>query len=424
MLPRFDVMVVGGGAAGMMAAIAAASESARTLLLEKTNRLGFKIAIAGGGRCNVTNARSDARQLAEMVPGNGRFMLDAFRRFSSQDVLELLAKQGVRTKIEPPYDKVFPTSDQSADVIRALEAEMRAQGVAIRREAPVGELWVENGRIQGVALKSGERIQSRAVIVCVGGQSLSRSGSTGDGYPMARAVGHHVTDLVPSLVPLRVDHTRDLAGVALRGVTGRVYVNNKLADRPWTGDMLFTHTGLSGPIILQLSRAACQAVHQGQPADIRIDVTPDLRHDDLNAWLAAQTAAHPKQQIGNSLSQWLPKSASEAFLQRLQMAPDKRLADLGKGDRQRLVDNLKAWRFVVTGWHSFEAAEVTAGGVDLSEIDPRTFASRLVRGLYFAGEVLDVDGYVGGYNFQCAWSSGWVAGQSAAQQALDRQPEK
>lgn len=418
MPPHFDVIVVGGGAAGMMAAIASARQRARTLLLEKTKRLGFKISISGGGRCNITNARSDARALAEMVPGNGRFMMDAFRRFSGPDVLAILARHGIRTKVEEPYDKIFPASDRSADVIRALEEEMHQQGVTVRLESPVKALWVEGGRAKGVTLANGDRLAAKAVIVCVGGKSLPRSGSTGDGYPMARAVGHHVTDLVPSLVPLRVPDTRELAGVALRGVEGRVHVDGKLADRPWIGDMLFTHTGLSGPIILQLSRAACQAVHRHQAAEIRIDVVPDRPHDDLAQWLQAQIDQHPKMQLATALSRWLPRSASEVFVARLDIAGDRRLAGLGKADRQRVVEQLKGWRFPVTGWHSFEAAEVTAGGVDLKEIDPKTFASRLVPGLFFAGEILDVDGYVGGFNFQCAWSSGWIAGESAAGLAL------
>lgn len=418
MSPPSQVVVVGGGASGMMAAIASARTGARTLLLEKTKRLGFKIAISGGGRCNITNARSEARDLAEMVPGNGRFMLDAFRRFSSRDVLALLKRHGVATKIEAPSDKVFPVSDRSHDVISALQAEMRDNGVEVRLACPVRHLWLDQGRLKGVQLADGERIAAQAVIVCVGGKSLSRSGSTGDGYALAREAGHTVTDLVPSLVPLRVSGTRHLAGVALRQVEGRVYENGKLADRAWTGDLLFTHTGLSGPIILQLSRAACQALHRKQTADIRIDVVPARSHDELVHWLQAQIAAHPKQQLANALHAVLPKSAGCAFVEGLGLASDKRLADLANADRQRVVETLKAWRFVVTGWHSFEAAEVTAGGVAVQEVDPRHFASRLVKGLFFAGEVLDVDGYVGGYNFQCAWSSGWVAGESAARLAL------
>lgn len=415
--PRGRILVVGGGAAGMMAAISAAQAGALVTLFEKTERLGFKIQISGGGRCNVTNALADPRELVRMYPGNGKFLLDAFRGYGKEDLLALLAEHGVRTKVEPPYDKVFPVSDRAKDVIHALSDEMRALGVEVRMATPIQGLLVEGGEVLGVVTASAEQILADAVIVCVGGQSLPRSGSTGDGFQMAEAVGHRVTPLFPSLVPLRVSGTKQLAGVSLRDVEGTVLVEGKVADRRWRGDMLFTHFGLSGPVILQLSRAAAEGLHRQQPVELRLNLKPDRAAAELDAHLLTRIAENPKAQAGSLFKDDLPKSVIPSFLASAEVSPEKKVSELSRGDRQRLVETMRAWRFVVTGWHSFDVAEVTAGGVDTREVDPKTFESRLIKRLYWAGEVLDVDGYVGGFNFQAAWSSGFAAGRAAAKAA-------
>lgn len=408
------VIVVGGGAAGMMAAIAAAEAGARVVLLEKTGRLGFKIQISGGGRCNVTNDLDDPRELVKMYPGNGKFLFDALRRYSKADVLELLGRHGVRTKVEPPYQKVFPLSDRSKDVIKALETELAERGVDVRLETPIRSLQVQDGRVTGVVTTAGQVIAGSAVVVAVGGQSLPRSGSTGDGFVMAREVGHRVVEPFPSLVPLRVPGTRELAGVALKDVEGTVLVEGAIADRRWRGDMLFTHFGLSGPVILQLSRAAALGLHEHKAVELRIDLMPDRSPAELDALLLERVQEAPRAQLASLLRDDMPRSVVGPFLQRAGLDARKKVSELSRGDRQRLAEALRGWRFEVTGWHSFDAAEVTAGGVDVREVDPRTFASRLVSGLYWAGEVLDVDGYVGGFNFQAAWSSGHAAGVAAA----------
>ncbi|MBO9542290.1 NAD(P)/FAD-dependent oxidoreductase [bacterium] len=414
------IVVVGGGAAGMMAAIAAAQAGARVLLLEKTDRLGFKIQISGGGRCNITNDLDDPRELVKMYPSNGRFLSDAFRRFTKHDVLALLARHGVRTKVEAPYDKVFPVSDRSRDVILALEAEMKALGVEIRYETPIAGLEIAHGRVTGVRTTDDHLITADAVIVCVGGRSLPRSGSTGDGYRMAEAAGHRVVDLYPSLVPLRVNGTKPLAGVSLKDVEGTVMVDGKVADRRWRGDMLFTHFGLSGPIVLQLSRAAAEGLHRSKAVELRLNLKPDLSAQEVESELLARINAAPRSQVASLFKDDMPKSVIEPFLEAAGVEATKKVAELSRGDRQRLAETLRAWRFPVTGWHSFEVAEVTAGGVDTKEVDPKTFQSKLVKGLYWAGEVLDVDGYVGGFNFQAAWSSGHAAGTAAAEALLTR----
>lgn len=416
--PRERVVVVGGGAAGMLAAIGSASVRAPTVLLEKTGRLGLKIQISGGGRCNITNDQDDPRDLARMFPGNGKFLMDAFRAFTKNDILAILARYGVATKVEPPYGKVFPVSDRSADVLEALKAELRALGVDVRLNTPVRGLHRVGGRVAGVEVEGGQVVTAGAAVICVGGLSFPKSGSTGDGYVMAREIGHRVVDTFPSLVPLRVPGTAPYSGVALRDIEGTVRVGGRPADRRFRGDVLFTHFGLSGPVVLQLSRAAADGLRQGLPVEIALDLRPDCSTGELDAELLERIQSKPRAAIGTLFHDMMPRRLVPAFFVAAGVDASRRTSEVSRADRQRLVETLRSWVFPVTGWHSMEAAEVTAGGVDVRDVDPRTFASRLVPGLYWAGEVLDVDGYVGGYNLQAAWSSGWVAGRSAAIQVL------
>lgn len=408
------MLVVGGGAAGMMAAISAASAGARVHLLEKTQRLGFKIRISGGGRCNVTNQEHDLRRLLTMYPGNGQFLRAAFKQFPPERILELLHRRGVATKIEPQYGKIFPISDRSEDVISALAVEMRDLGVTVTMGAPAGQILTRNGRAVGIETTDGRRFEADAVILCVGGKSLPNSGSTGDGYAMVTALGHTVTPLFPSLVPLKTTGVTGLAGVALRDVEGTVWLDGQRADRPWRGDLLFTHSGVSGPIVLQLSRAAAAGLTDKRPVELRLNLRPDQRPDELDRDLQALWQERGKQQLATLVTDWMPKSVVPVFLQAQGLDPQQKIAEAGKDVRRKLANGLQQWRIPITAWQSFDIAEVTAGGVALAEVDAKTMASTLVPGLYFAGEILDVDGYVGGFNFQAAWSTGWVAGQQAA----------
>ncbi len=408
------VVVVGGGAAGMLAAITSAGERVPTVLLEKTGRLGLKLQISGGGRCNVTNDQDEVRALIKMLPGNGAFLANALRAYPKRRLLELLDRRGVPTKVEPPYGKVFPVSDRSTDVLQALSDEMRDLGVEVVLNAAVRALQQDGGRVAGVETADGRIFPAGAVIVCTGGKTLPRSGSTGDGYDLARAAGHTVTELFPSLVPLRVDGVTELAGVALRDVEGTVLVEGRVADRPFRGDVLFRHSGLTGPVILQLSRAAADGLRRGRSVEVRLDLQPGRDDAAVDADLRARMSARPGAQIGTVLHEYLPKAAVPHLLRAAELDASARVAEFPRESRRRLVRTLKAWRFPVAGWHSFDVAEVTAGGVDVREVDPKTFESKRVAGLYWAGEVLDVDGYVGGYNLQAAWSSGYLAGLAAA----------
>ncbi len=422
------VVVVGGGAAGMMAAIAAAGAGASVLLLEKTAQLGFKVAISGGGRCNLTNAESDVRALVKMYGGNGRFLQGALRTFTKDDLLGLLARRGVQTKVEAPYGKIFPASDRASDVVAALEAELRDRGVKVGFHARVRRICVSKpppgdpaggpvdsrGRVIGVELDGREVASADAVVVATGGRSFPRSGSTGDGYAMAAEVGHHVEPLWPSLVPLRAAGTRELSGVALRGIAGTAIVAGKPAGPRFEGDALFTHFGLSGPLVLQLSRAAASGLHRGLPVEIRFDLLPSLPVEGVDRLIQERCGAAGRSLVATVLADFLPRSAVGSFLEAAGLPAGRRCAEVSRKERMAIVSGLKAWSFAIDGWHSFDGAEVTAGGVAVDEIDSRTFASRLVAGLYFAGEVMDVDGYVGGYNLQAAWSTGWVSGRAAA----------
>ncbi|MBM3275425.1 MAG: aminoacetone oxidase family FAD-binding enzyme, partial [Candidatus Sericytochromatia bacterium] len=320
----------------------------------------------------------------------------------------------VPTKVEAPHGKIFPQSDRARDVLAALQAELAEQGVVVQLNTPIASLATSEDRVVGAVTPTGGTIGADAVIVCVGGLSFPKSGSTGDGYKMARDVGHRVAETFPSLVPLRVAGTADLSGVALRGVEGSVRVDGKTAGPAFRGDVLFTHFGLSGPVILQLSRAASDGLRRGGAAEIRIDLFPGLSVAQLDSRWIERLANAPRAHLSTLLQADLPRSAAGAFLAAAGVPGDRVSSELSRSERLRIVETLRAWRFPVAGWHSMEAAEVTSGGVDVREVDPRTFASRLVRGLYWAGEVLDVDGYVGGFNLQAAWSSGWVAGRAAA----------
>ena len=408
-----QVIVVGGGAAGFMAAGQAAEMGAETLLLEKMNHPGRKLRIAGKGRCNLTNVAPLSEFITHFGP-NGRFLRQAFARFFSSDLAAFFEQLGVRTVTERG-GRVFPVSGQAQDVVDALVRWIGERGVTLQTRSPVKRLLVEGGRVTGVQASRGRVHRADAVIVATGGASYPATGSTGDGYRLAQAVGHTIVPIRPALVPLETagDIAPRLQGLSLRNVTVRVWVNGKEQAEAF-GEMLFTHFGLSGPIILSLSRQVVDALRLGQRVILSIDLKPALDERRLDARLLRDLDAHGKRHFRTLLKGLLPSKLIQVCIDLTDIPPDKAAHQITSEERLRLRAWLKDFRLEVTGHRSFAEAIITAGGVDTREVDPRTMASRLVEGLYFAGEVLDVDADTGGYNLQAAFSTGWVAGRSAA----------
>ncbi len=410
--PTYDVIVVGAGAAGLMAAGQAAQMRAKTLLLEKMERTGRKIFISGKGRCNLTNT-APIPEFIEHFGKNGRFLRQAFHRFFSPDLIEFFESGGVAT-ITERGGRVFPASEFAQDIIDALEKWNRRKGVEIRLHAEVDRLVIEEGQVVGVAIGPSV-LNSKTVIVTTGGASYPGTGSTGDGYLFAKSAGHKIIPIRPALVPLTTagDTAQKCQGLSLRNVAVTVWVNKKKTDQDF-GEMLFTHFGVSGPIILSLSGKMVDALRQKKRVEISIDLKPGLDEAKLDARLQRDLDANGKKQFQTILKGLLPQKIIPVCLELTEISSEKVCHQITAKERQRLRNWLKDFRLQIAGHRSFRQAIITAGGVDTREVDPRTMASRLVGGLYFAGEVLDINADTGGYNLQAAFSTGWLAGQSAA----------
>jgi len=409
------VIVVGAGVAGLMAAGQAAESGAGVLLLEKMNRPARKLCITGKGRCNLTNVALLADFIAHFGP-NGRFLRQAFSRFFTPDLVAFFQELGVPTVTERG-GRVFPASEEAQEVADALAGWVRGRGVTLRTQSPVERLIVEGRRVMGVQVSFEKPgfYRADAVIVATGGASYPSTGSTGDGYRLAKAVGHTIVPIRPALVGLETagDVAPRLQGLSLRNVTARLLVEGKKQAELF-GEMLFTHFGVSGPIILSLSRQAVDALRQGQRVTLSIDLKPALDERKLDGRLLRDLDAHGKRQFRTLLKGLLPQKLIPVCLSQTAILPDKPAHQITSRERLRLRTWLKDFRLNVTGHRPLAEAIITAGGVDTREIDPRTMGSRLVEGLYFAGEVLDVDADTGGYNLQAAFSTGWLAGRSAA----------
>ena len=422
------VIVVGGGAAGMMAAGQAARQGADVLLLEKMDRSGRKLRITGKGRCNLTNVAGLEDFLGHFGP-SGVFLRQAFARFFSVELVGFFEDLGVTTVTERG-GRVFPTSDQADEVADALQRWALTCGVDVRTGSVVERLLVEAGRVVGVGVTARQSARGRtrseegagprwmssdAVIVATGGASYPGTGSTGDGYRLAEAVGHTIVPIRPALVPLDTagNVAPRLQGLSLRNVSVRVRYDGKTQAEAF-GEMLFTQFGVSGPVILTQSRDVVDALHAGKKVQLSIDLKPALDDEKLDARLLRDLDARGKRQYRTFLKDLLPRKLIPICIEQSRIPPAKVAHQITAKERQRLRIWLKDFRLEVTGHRPIAQAIVTAGGVDTREVDPRMMASRLVEGLYFAGEVLDVDADTGGYNLQAAFSTGWLAGQSAA----------
>ncbi len=409
------VLVIGGGAAGLMAAVSAAGHGAAVTLLEKMPALGRKILITGKGRCNVTNI-ADIKTIIDNMPGNGPFLYSALSAYSNNDLMAWLEQRGVPLKTERG-GRVFPVSDQARDIVAAFAGALADLGVAVVTGQAVREIRTADGRASGAVTADGREWRAEAVILATGGASYPGTGSSGDGYRIAAALGHSVTPLRPSLVPLEVaeDWIADLQGLALKNVAVSALTGGRQLAAEF-GELLFTHFGLSGPVILSLSNPVAAAL-RARPGDevlIAIDLKPALSADTLDKRLQRDFVKFARKQFKNSLGDLLPSRLTSVIIDLSHIDPDKPVHQITKEERARLAGLLKQLTFTVTGTRPLAEAIVTAGGISTKEINPSTMASRLIPGLYLAGEVIDIDGYTGGFNLQAAFSTGYVAGRAAA----------
>ena len=405
------VIVIGGGASGMMAALTAAENDAEVMLLEKNDRLGKKMLITGKGRCNVTTDKEIDEMIRSFVH-NGKFLYTAFNSFSNQQVQQFFEDAGVPLKVERG-ERVFPVSDQSKDIVNALRRKLQEAGVDLWLNAAVKEVLLEDGKAAGVLLPNGKKLLADSVIIATGGASYPGTGSTGDGYRFAEKAGHTVVNLRPSLIPLECaeGYVKALQGLSLKNVTLTIETaeGKKLAQE--FGEMLFTHFGISGPIVLTSSYKAVDYWQKHkQPLLGSIDFKPALSREKLDARLLREFEEQNKKQLKNSLHTLMPSKLIPVFIQRCGISPDKALHQITKEERQRMVDLLKDFRFTIFKALPLEEAIVTAGGISVKEVSPKTMESKLVKNLYFIGEVLDVDGMTGGFNLQAAFSTGYLAG--------------
>lgn len=405
-----QVIVVGGGAAGLMAAYKAANNGNFVTVVEKMERPARKILVTGKGRCNLTN-NCDNDTLIANIPKNPRFLYSAFSAFSSKDTMDFFEQQGVPLKTERG-NRVFPVSDKAMDIADALVSAAKKQGVKFK-QGRVNELLVEQNTVKGVVLEGGEEIFADAVIIATGGKSYSKTGSTGDGYALAQAVGHTVTDITPSLVPLKIHEgfCSELMGLSLKNVNLSVYENgNKKPVYSEMGEMLFTHFGISGPIVLSAS-AHMRKMGKKEYAAV-IDLKPALDIQTLDSRLQRDFLENSNKDFINSLDKLLPQKLIPVMVRLSKIPPHTKVNQITKQERQNFAQLLKNIRLTVIGFRDIEEAIITSGGISVKEINPATMESKIISNLYFAGEVIDLDAYTGGFNLQIAFSTGNLAGGS------------
>ncbi|MBP1933928.1 NAD(P)/FAD-dependent oxidoreductase [Ammoniphilus resinae] len=416
---NFDVIIIGGGPAGLMAATSAGTEGAKVLLLDKGDKLGRKLAISGGGRCNVTNA-GDIDFIIKNIPGNGRFLYSAFSTFNNLDIIRFFEGLGIALK-EEDRGRMFPVSNKAKDVVNALIQKVKSLNVTIRTNTPVRKVLYNNGKVTGVLLKDGESIEAKAVVVAVGGKSVPQTGSTGDGYEWAKDAGHTITELFPTEVPITCIDTfikdRSLQGLSLRNIHLSVLNpknHKKIIEH--RGDMIFTHYGISGPAALRCSQFVVKALKKFQTKKIGllIDLFPERRIDEVQADLSDLVKNEPKKAIKNVLKGYVPERMIPILLDKINLKEETTYDHLPREALKQLAEIIKQFPLEGDGTLSIEEAFVTGGGVHLKELDPKTLHSKKMNGLFFCGEILDIHGYTGGFNITAAFTTGFVSGRAAA----------
>ncbi len=411
------VIVVGAGAAGIIAAWRAASLGAKVILVEKTVRIGTKILISGGGKCNITHSGPLSQVLRAFRQNEASFIRPSCYRFTNDEIVRMLTDRGL-TVYTRPDGRIFPVDQTAKDVVRILKSYLDEVGVDTRFETPVTGLLIEDGRTVGVVTPQGE-VRGDAVILCVGGSSYPNSGTTGDGWPWAKAAGHKIMPLRAALAPIYMElepaPEETLSGVALRDILLKARTGGKEMTR-WRGDMLYTHQGVSGPTVLGISRVVAE---EKEPVTLDVDLLPDATFEQLGEqWIKVATA-NPRRLVRSELDEVVPHRLVPLIMAAAKVEPETPFSKFDKKARNRLIEVLKRFELGKCRHVPLEKGEVVAGGVSLDEVDPQTMESLKVKGLYFSGEVLDIAGPVGGYNLQAAFATGFVAGESAAQSSVD-----
>jgi predicted Rossmann fold flavoprotein len=410
---KYDVAVIGGGPAGMIAAGRAGELGSRVVLIEKNDSLGIKLLITGKGRCNITNKGGELKEIIDRFGKNGKFLFSTFSKFGTDETIKFFESKGLKTKVERG-GRVFPVSDKSQDVLDALIKYLRRFHVDVKTNSSVKKIIKKQNRIEKVILKNNEEITADNFIICTGGKAHPLTGSIGDGYKWARNLGHTVIGASPSIVPIIVKerYMKDLEGLSLKNVEISIYKDNKKINSRF-GEAIFTDNGMSGPIILDMSKE----IGQKLPGNIKmqIDFKPALDFVKLDKRIQRDFEKSPKKLFKNSLNELLPKKLIPVIVKLSEIDSDKRVNSITKEERKKLLHLLKEFNLEIKELEGFRRAIITAGGVKLSEIDQKTMKSKLIDNLYFAGEILDLDGPTGGYNLQVCWSTGYIAGESAGQ---------
>ena len=412
-----NVIVIGGGPAGILSAIKSAEEGNKVTILEKNDECGKKLLITGKGRCNITSS-IEIQEFIKNIPGNGKFLYSAFQNFTNRDIIQILEKQGVKTKIERG-NRVFPVSDKSIDVLNALLNILKKLNVKICYNTEVTEILVNQNKVEGVLTRHNEKIIAEKVILATGGKSYPTTGSTGDGYKMAKKLGHNITEIRPSLVPLTIYENsmcQKLQGLSLRNVKITIKHSKKVIYEDF-GEMIFTHFGVSGPIILSASAILLRYKNvkellKNKEIKLLIDFKPALNREKLDVRIRRDFEEFKNKQFKNSLNELLPQKLIPIIIEVSGIDENKKVNEITKEERQKLVNLLKEFKLTIKDFKEIEYAIITAGGINTKEINPKTMESKLIKGLYFAGEIIDVDGYTGGFNLQIAYSTGYTAGMN------------